>query len=131
MVRIREDLPDFPKVGFNTLRDTSVNEIRKISTTEIASVHATHRHHSTDKNLRCYSNAPWERVFEVQAMLETIFKPVFEAVPDPTVVPKQAYVSLGKRDRMLELKNQGLSIREIAEQVGVHSMTVRRTLDVE
>lgn len=131
MVRIREDLPDFPKVGFNTLRDTSVNEIRKISTTEIASVHATHRHHSTDKNLRCYSNAPWERVFEVQAMLETIFKPIFEAVPDPTVVPKQAYVSLGKRDRMLALKEQGLSIREIAEQVGVHSMTVRRTLDVE
>ena len=131
LTRIREDIPDFPKVGFNTLRDTSVNEIRKIGGQEIASVHATHKHQSPDKNLRRYSNAPWQKVFEAQEKLESVFEPLFDAVPDPTIIPKQAYVSLGKRDRIVALKKKGLSIREIAEKVGVHSMTVRRTLDAD
>ena len=127
LARIREDAPDFPRVGFNTLRDTSVNEIRKRSGQEIASVHATHKHHSSDKNLRRYSNAPWQKVFEAQAKLEETFAPLFVAVPDPTIIPKQAYVSLGKRDRMFELHEQGVSVKEIAKRVGVHPMTVYRT----
>lgn len=127
--RIIEDHADFPAVGFNTLRDTSVHEIRKIGGAEIARVHATHKHHSSDKNLRRYSNAPWEKVFEAQERMEQLFAPMFEAVPDPTVVPKQAYVSLGKRDKMLELREHGLSVQEVAKQVGVHPMTVYRTFE--
>lgn len=70
--RIIADLPEFPLVGFNTLRDTSVHEIRRIGGAEIARVHATHKHHSSDKNLQRYSNAPWETVFDAQKQLEAV-----------------------------------------------------------
>jgi hypothetical protein len=129
LARIREDHPDFPKVGFNTLRDTSVNFIRRIADQEIASIHATHRHHSPDKNLPRYSNALWKKVFIAQRQMERKLTQMFEAVPDPTVVPKQAYVSLGKRDRIVELHKEGRPVREIAKEVGVSQMTVYRTLE--
>ena len=108
-----------------------MNEVRKFGGEEIASIHATHKHHSSDKNLRRYSNAPWEKVFETQAELEKHFEPMFAAVPDPTVVPMQAYVSLGKRDKMIELRDRGLSVREIAKEVGVSGMTVYRTFKAD
>lgn len=128
--RIREDHPDFPKVAFNTLRDTSVHRIREIAGEEIASIHATHKHNSPDENLRRYSNAPWKKVYRAQQKLGRRLAEVFAAVPDPTVVPKQAYVSLGKRERILELREEKKSVAEIARAVGVSKMTVYRTLSV-
>ena len=128
--RIREDHPDFPKVAFNTLRDTSVHRIREIGGEEIASIHATHKHHSPDENLRRYSNAPWKKVYLAQRKLGKRLAHVFSAVPDPTAVPKQAYVSLGKRERILQLWEEKKPVAEIAKDVGVSKMTVYRTLSV-
>lgn len=126
--RIREDQPDFPKVGFNVLRDTSIHNIRSIAGQEIASIHATHKHHSPDKNLLRYSNAPWKNVFRAQLKLGKRFESVFDSVSDPTVAPKQAYTSLGKRQRAIELHSQGVSVKEIAAEIGVHFQTVYRIL---
>jgi hypothetical protein len=128
--RIREDHPDFPKVAFNSLRDTSVDRIRQLAGEEIASIHATHKHNSPDENLRRYSNAPWKKVYLAQRKLGRRLAGVFAAVPDPTVVPKQAYVSLGKRERILELWEQKKPVAEIAKDVGVSKMTVYRTLQL-
>jgi hypothetical protein len=129
--RIREDYPDFPKVGFNTLRDTSVNRIRAIAGQEIALVHATHKHHSPDENLRRYSNAPWKKVFRAQRRLESKLSGVFESVPDPTVVPKQAYISLARREAILELNGKGTSASQIAKKVGVSVATVYRAIALQ
>jgi hypothetical protein len=126
--RIREDHADFPKVAFNTLRDTSVDRIRQIAGEEIASIHATHKHSSPDENLRRYSNAPWKKVYRAQRKLGRRLAAVFSAVPDPTIVPKQAYVSLGKRERILDLRADARPVAEIAREVGVSTMTVYRTL---
>jgi transposase len=53
---------------------------------------------------------------------------LFEAVPDHTVVPKQAYISLARREKILELPNAGQAVREIANQTGVSFATVYRTV---
>lgn len=128
--RIQEDNPAFPKVAFNSLRDTSVNRIRQIAGEEIASIHATHKHSSPDENLRRYSNAPWEKVFLAQQELGSQLATVFAVVPDPTVVPMQAYVSLGKRERILQLWGQKKPAAEIAKDVGVSKATVYRTVQL-
>ena len=127
--RIREDHADFPKVGFNSLRDTSVHRIREIAGEEVASIHATHKHHSPDENLRRYSNAPWKRVFKAQRILERRLQSVLQVVPDPTIVPKQAYISLAKREQILSLHRENVPARQIAKEIHIHPSTVYRTIN--
>ena len=73
----------FPRHGFNTLRDTSSDMIRKIGGAEAASVHLTHRHQSSDRNLRRYTNVHWKAVFKAQRRLETKLAVVFEGIKNP------------------------------------------------
>lgn len=127
--RIRDDHPEFPKAGFNSLRDTSIDRIRAIAGQEVALIHATHKHHSPDENLRRYSNAPWKKVFVAQRKMERRLAGMFAAVPDPRVVSKQAYVSLGQRERIVEYHKNETPPREIAKLVGVSLATVYRTLE--
>ncbi len=127
--RIREDHPQFPKVGFNAIRDTSVHRIREIAGEEIASIHATHKHNSPDENLRRYSNAPWKRVFKAQRILERHLQPILQVVPDPTVVPKEAYISLAKRERIVSLYRDNVPARQIAKEIHISPSTVYRTVN--
>lgn len=73
----------FPRYGFNTLRDTSADMIRKIAGEEIASSHLTHKHQSGDKNLRRYTNVTWVKVFKAQRRLEKKLAAVFADVETP------------------------------------------------
>ncbi len=74
---------EFPRHGYNTLRDTSADMIRRIAGGEVASAHLTHKHQSADKNLRRYSNVPWKTVFKAQRRLEKKLVVVFEDVEEP------------------------------------------------
>jgi hypothetical protein len=73
----------FPRHGFNTLRDTSADMIRRIGGGEVASAHLTHQHQSGDKNLRRYTNVPWKTVFKAQRRLEKKLATVFNGVTKP------------------------------------------------
>jgi integrase len=75
--RVCEDQPDFPRYGFNTLRDTSANMVRRLAGPEIASVHLTHRHQSSDRNLRQYTNVPRKKLFKAHQRLERKLATVF------------------------------------------------------
>ncbi|MFC1758798.1 hypothetical protein ACFL2H_08525 [Planctomycetota bacterium] len=125
--RVQQDHPDFPRHGFNTLRDTSINLIRRLAGQEVASTHATHKHQSQDRHLRNYSNPPWKRLFRAQAKLERQLKDVFDAAPDPPFEPQtQAYISLMKSKRILEMDDAGVPKKRIATELGVSYATVCR-----
>lgn len=74
---------EFPRYGFNTLRDTSADMIRRIAGGEVASAHLTHKHQSGDKNLRRYTNVPWKTVFRAQRRLEKKLLAAFSGVANP------------------------------------------------
>ena len=57
----------FARHGFNTLRDTSADMIRKIGGGEIASAHLTHKHQSSDRNLRALYQCKLERCVQSPA----------------------------------------------------------------
>jgi len=74
---------EFPRYGFNTLRDTSADMIRRIGGGEVASAHLTHKHQSGDKNLRRYTNVPWKTVFKAQRRLEKKLESALDGVANP------------------------------------------------
>ncbi len=74
---------EFPRYGFNTLRDTSADMIRRIGGGEVASARLTHKHQSGDKNLRRYTNVPWKMVFKVQRRLEKKLESALDGVANP------------------------------------------------
>ena len=82
-----------------------------------------------DNLLDLYTNRPFGKVFEALRTLQGQLQRVFDAVPqDVTEQPMQQYTTLGKRERILELKKQGKKVSEIMAEAGVSRMTVLRTL---
>ncbi len=130
--RIQADFPDFSRHAFNTLRDTSIDMMRRIAGEEVSSIHATHKHQSLDKNLRNYSNPLWERLFETHLRLESKLKPVFDAAPEEAFEPQpQAYISRRTVQRIIELRKDGWAIQRIAKELGLSRATVGRKLKTE
>lgn len=130
--RIRVDHPDFPRHGFNTLRDTSATMIREIAGEEVASMHLTHKHQSSDKNLRRYANAPKKKLFRAQRRLEERLQPVFNAAPREPFLPQpQAYTSRKTIKKIIGLRNDGVPISQIARTLKVARTTVYRHLQRE
>jgi hypothetical protein len=127
--RIRVDHPDFPRLPFNSVRDTSIDMVRQLAGESMASLHATHKHQSSDKNLRRYSNPRWKRLFKIHFRLERKLASVFEAAPANPFDPQpQAYVSQKVLDRIKELDAAGVGPTKIAAYVGLHYSTERRKL---
>ncbi|WP_417746702.1 helix-turn-helix domain-containing protein [Rosistilla oblonga] len=126
--RIQEDIDDFPRYGFNTLRDTSANLIRRIAGAELASIHLTHRHQSRDRNLRRYTNPPWKELFKAQRKLERKLATVLETEGDPWADREHQYLSQGQIKKMKSLAEQGTPVSQIANEVGVAKSTVYRWL---
>ncbi len=129
--RIQKDYPDFPRHPFNTLRDTSANEIRKIAGEEIASIHLAHKHQSKNENLGRYTNPTRRKHFRAIKRLEQKMQSVFEAVPIPWQQPKKVYVGLAVQKRIRDMKSEGAKPKDIAKQFGISTMTVYRHLEKE
>jgi hypothetical protein len=127
--RVRVDHIDFPRYGFNTLRDTSSNMIREIAGQEAASMHLTHRHQSQDRNLINYTNPPFKRLFRAQRKLELKLQRVFVAAPkEPFAPAMRAYTPRTIVKKIQEMKSEGASISEIARAAKVARTTVYRHL---
>jgi DNA invertase Pin-like site-specific DNA recombinase len=124
--RVQLDHPDFPRHGFNTIRDTSADMIRRIAGEEAASIHLTHRHQSRDRNLRRYTNAPWKIVFAAQRKLERRLARVFSAVAQPWADREHQYVTVQQIKEMRRLVREGKPVSEVAEMVKVSPSTVYR-----
>jgi hypothetical protein len=133
--RIQKDHPDFRRLPFNSLRDTSANFVRRISGEEVASLHLAHKHQSKDENLGRYTNPTRRRHVKALLKLEQKFSKVFDAVVDPfpadqPKVQKQGGSNLTLR-QIRQIKNlgaQGYKHAKIAEIVGVERVSVWRHL---
>jgi len=84
---------------------------------------------ATDDLADVYSNRPFGKVFDALKKVQSYLAPMFEAAgPTPFKAGPQAYTSRRKRDKMLELHDEGKSVREIADEVGKSRSTVHRYL---
>ena len=130
--RIQRDYPKFPRLPFNSLRDTSANMVRRIGGEETASLHLAHKHQSKDENLNRYTNPVRKKHFKVLRRLEQKLQAVFDAAgTDPWAEPKKNYIGLTKIKQIVELRSQGVKIAEIARKLGVSAATIYRHLPKE
>lgn len=128
--RIRIDYSDFPKFSFGKLRKTAGDLVRRFSDGEIHSVFMCHGQPvATDDLTDIYSNRPIGKVFQAIGVVQEYLQPVFEAAgPNPFDRQAQAYTSIKTRDRILELHEEGESIRAIAAEVKKSRSTIHRHL---
>jgi len=123
--RVLQDYPKFPKHGFNTLRDTSSTMIEEIAGPEIASIHLTHKHQTSDRNLRRYSNPRRKKLFKAQRLLERRLADIF-VVEDAWKERNHQQVTPKQIKRMRELREQKVPVSKIMKEVGVSHSTVYR-----
>jgi hypothetical protein len=128
--RIRNDYPQFPKLSFGKLRKTAGNMVRQIADGEVAGVFLCHgRPVKTDDLIDLYTDRPFAKVFDALKQLEEKLKPVFDNAPDDlTSQPKQQYTGLKKSKRIFQLREEGKTVRQIAETVGLSKSTIHRHL---
>lgn len=125
--RVLRDHPDFPRLPFNSLRDTSSNMIRRLAGEEIASLHLAHKHQSKDENLGRYTNPVRKRHFRAIRRLERKLESVFLAAGEaPWTQPPKSYLGIAKTKRVLELREQGMPPSQIAEELGISVASVHR-----
>ena len=129
--RIRMDQEDFRSLSFGKLRKTAGDLIRRFSDGEIFGVFMCHGQPvATDDLADVYSNRPFGKVFDAIKKVQEHLKPMFDAAgPSPFTPQPQAYTSRKVRDKMLELREQGKSVREIAAAVKKDKSTVHRYLN--
>jgi len=128
--RIRTDYKDFPSLSFGKLRKTAGDLMRRFADGELHAVFMCHGQPvATDDLTDIYSNRPFGKVFRAIRAIQEYLEPVFEAAgPNPFVPQPQAYTSPRTRDKILDLREEGLPVREIAARVGKSRMTVYRHL---
>jgi DNA-binding CsgD family transcriptional regulator len=128
--RVRKSEPDFPYFPFSSLRDTAGDLVRHVADGEVAATFLMHGQPvKQDDLLDLYTKRPFGKVFEALRQMQADLKPMFDAVPqDVAEQPMQQYTPLDKRERIVELKKQGMTVSQIMDEVGVSRMTVLRTL---
>jgi len=132
--RVQKDHPDFRRLPFNSLRDTSGDFVRRIAGGEIASLHLAHKHQTDDENLGRYTNPLRRRHTKALLKLEKKLASVFADVDDPFPAEMKKVqsegqvpnISPGKIRRIRQLFRQGYKRSKIAELVGVSTQTVYR-----
>ncbi len=125
--RVRVDLPEFPMLPFNSLRDTSANLVRELAGEEIASLHLAHKHQSKDENLGRYTNPVRKKHFKALRRLEHKLSAVFLAAGDsPWVRPTKNYMGRAKAEKVRELRRQGVSPNLIAAELDISVASVHR-----
>ena len=125
--RVLRDHPDFPRLPFNSLRDTSADMIRRLSGEEVASLHLAHKHQSKDENLGRYTNPLRKRHFKSLLRLEKKLEQVFLAAgQDPFSPRTKTYMGLAKARQVRKLREQGVPPKQIAERLGVSVASIHR-----
>ena len=126
--RVRSDYPKFPNLSFGKLRKTAGNMVRQIADGEMAGVFLCHgRPVKSDDLIDLYTNRPFARMFEVLRDLEGRLKPVFDSAPDDLCAqPMQQYTGLKKSKRIMQLREDGKTVRQIADAVGLSKTTIQR-----
>ncbi|MFI4851276.1 MAG: helix-turn-helix domain-containing protein [Gimesia chilikensis] len=129
--RIRDDHNQLSDLPFKCLRKTAGDLIRRFSDGEVAGVFLLHGQPvKADKLSDVYTNRPFGKVYQAIQKVESFLQPVFDEVPnDPTAKQPQSYTPRKLIDHILELHQQGASIREIADATGKSRMTVHRHLE--
>ena len=115
--RVRQDHPSFPRLSFGKLRKTAGDLIRRFASGEIHAVFMCHGQPvATDNLTDVYSNRPFGKVFKAIREVQDYLQAVFAAAG---VTPFKLRLSqAASRDRILQLHDQGLSVRAIADEVG-------------
>lgn len=132
--RVQKDFPEFRRLPFNSLRDTSGDLVRQIAGGETASLHLAHKHQTDDENLRRYTNPMTRRhtkaLFKLEEKLATIFSGVADPFPaEMKIVQSEGQVpniSVGTIRRIRKLYAEGYKQSKIADLVGVSRPTVYR-----
>jgi site-specific recombinase XerC len=126
--RVSKDHPQFAaksgnrRLSFNKLRKTGINLIRKAADGEIAGIFACHGTPvKSDNLLDLYTNRPFDKVFVAINVVRAMLEPMFSKVPNPFPAGKASRPSIGlaKLERIPELRRQGLTPTQIAEQLGI------------
>jgi uncharacterized protein YerC len=123
--RIQKDYHSFPNFSFGKLRKTAGNLVRQVAGGEVAGVFLCHGSPvKSDDLIDFYTNRPFTKVFNALKVLEEKLQPVFDAAPD--LFSTQRFGEVKKQKRILDLHNQGKTIREIAVDVGLSKTTIHR-----
>jgi hypothetical protein len=129
--RVKRDHPDFPSLSFGKLRKTAGDLIRRFADGEIHAVFMCHGQPvATDNLTDVYSNRPFGKVFKAIREVQEYLQPVFAAAGSTPFKSRLSQVAYRTptRDRILQLHQEGWSVREIADEVGKPRTTVHRTI---
>ena len=127
--RIRKDKTEFRVLSFNKIRKTAGNMIRDLSDGEVAGVFLCHGEPvRTDTLIDIYTNRPFAKVFKAIRLARERLQPVFEFRAEWPEERKKGglNISAGKGRADPTTAREGMRVEEIAQQVGVHRMTVYR-----
>lgn len=131
LARIRKDQAEFRRLSFDKLRKSGRNLVRKVSDGETASVFPSHGTPcKADDLLDVYTDKDFAKVFSALDAVRMHLGPMFArvAVPFPATAAKEERPSLsrGTIDKIRKMRQQGLEVAKIAEEVDVSEGTVRR-----
>jgi hypothetical protein len=129
--RVQKNEDGFPYFPFSSLRDTASDLVRQLAGGEASATFLMHGQPVKEDDLiDLYTKRPFGNVFHALRQLQEDLKPVFDAAPENVVEqPVQQYTPMSKRERIVELREEGKNVTQIMEEVGVSRMTVLRTLE--
>lgn len=122
--KVCKDHPDFRRLSFGKLRKTGSTLIRRIGPGygEIASLFLAHGQPvKSDDLLEVYASKPWGLLVEALDKLWEKLGPHFvgESPQDGSFKRGGGNISLGTREKILELHSQGKGVSAIADELGV------------
>jgi len=129
--RVRRDHAGFPSLSFGKLRKTAGDLIRRFADGEIHAIFVCHGQPvATDNLTDVYSNRPFGKVFKAIREAQEYLQPVFAAAGSAPFESRLSQVAYRTptRDRIMQLHQEGWSVREIAGEVGKPRTTVHRTI---
>ncbi len=128
MDRILKDHPDFHQYSFGKLRKTAAIRVIELSDAEAASMILGHGIPTDDKLLSAYVSIPWEKLFVAQKAYGEAVRPLLKTKRPPFEQPPKNYIGK-KAEQILEQFKQGIPVQQIAQDLGIHPMTVYRHVD--
>jgi hypothetical protein len=95
----------------------------------LALFHSRAKSVDVDDQAERYTDRPFDQLFAVLAAIRADLAPVFDAVADPFLATtRKASISLGVRERIVEMRKDGTEYKVIARECRVAVDTVRRYL---